>query len=555
MRRLSPGAHGADCDQLVSPRRRERLGVDCPAVDGACGVEHGLAPRRGRGDDALQLRRAALEGHHGDQLGDHVAGPVADDVGAEDLAVFGVDDQLDDAVFVVVDGPGTLAGDFLFADLHLVARLFGGRLGEPNARHLRVGEGRADHQLLVDRLGLDPGELLGGDDTLLLGLVGEGLFVDQVADREDLRVGRLAVAVDLDLAPLAELDPGRGEVQRLGVGTAPAGDAEVVDLGRLVAVGELDTALAHLDVLHRPPGRDLDAFFLEDPFDDFGDVFVLGGEDLRQHLDQDHLGAEAVVGGGDLRARRAGADDGDLLRLLGQRPGAPGVDDAAAELDARDRQRHPAGGEDHAFGRLVDLTVRRDVALGGQRALALDQRDLVLVPEESDPAGERFRDLGAARLQGGPVDRDVADDPELGAVLRLMEDLRRAEDRLRRDAGVVEAATARFVALDDGGLLAQLGGTDGGDITARATPDHDDIEALWHVYKSIEPPTPGESPETASLSGTLGRRAGYCCGGRRSGIWVRALALPTHQKRTPATTRSPTLAPISAIEVASTISP
>jgi hypothetical protein len=86
--------------------------VDRPAVDRARRIQHGLAHRRVRVDYPLQLRRSALEGHHGDQLGDHVAGPVADDVGAEDFAVLGVDDELDDPVFVVVDGAGALAGDF-----------------------------------------------------------------------------------------------------------------------------------------------------------------------------------------------------------------------------------------------------------------------------------------------------------------------------------------------------------------------------------------------------------------------------------------------------------
>src|SRR5690242_16651434 len=228
--------------------------------------------------DPRDLLGAALERHHGDQLGDHVAGPVADDVGAEDLAVFGVDDELDDSVFVVVDGAGALAGDFLFADLHLVRGLLGGALGEPDARHLRVGEGGADQQLLVDRLGLDPGRGLDRDDALLLGLVGKRLLVDQVADREDLGVGGAAEGVDLDLAAaLLELHARRLEPEALGVGAAPAGDAEVIDLGALVAVGELDRARADLDVLHRRPGRDLDPLFLEDPFDHFGDVLVLGG--------------------------------------------------------------------------------------------------------------------------------------------------------------------------------------------------------------------------------------------------------------------------------------
>ena len=209
-------------------------------------------------------------------------------------------------------------------------------------------------------------------------------------------------------------------------------------------------------------------------------VLVLGGEDLVEHLDQQHLGAEAAVGGGDLAARGAGADHGDLLRQLRQRPGAPGVEDAAAELDPGDRQRDRAGGEDHR-ARLIDRVADPDVALGGQRALALDHRHLVFVPEHLDSARERFRDGGAALAERVPVDRGALHGhPELGAVAGLVVDLRRAQDRLRRDAGVVEAAPAGLVALDHGGLPAQLRGADRGDVAARAPADDDHVERISH---------------------------------------------------------------------------
>ena len=52
---------------------------------------------------ARQLLVSALQGHRVDELGDHVAGPVADHVGAEDLAVLGVGDQLHQPLAIVVD--------------------------------------------------------------------------------------------------------------------------------------------------------------------------------------------------------------------------------------------------------------------------------------------------------------------------------------------------------------------------------------------------------------------------------------------------------------------
>src|ERR1700761_2704649 len=98
-------------------------GMDGPGVDRPRRVEDRLGDGRVRVDDPAQLLVAALERHHRDQLGDHVAGPDADGVGADDLAVGGVDDDLHDPVFVVVDGSRALAGDLLPADLDVESRL------------------------------------------------------------------------------------------------------------------------------------------------------------------------------------------------------------------------------------------------------------------------------------------------------------------------------------------------------------------------------------------------------------------------------------------------
>src|SRR5659263_652730 len=90
------------------------------------------------------------------------------------------------------------------------------------------------------------------------------------------------------------------------------------------------------------------------------------------------------------------------------------------------------------------------------------------------PARERFRYGCAALADGVPVERDVlGEDAELGAAPGLGVDLRRAQDRLGRDAGVIEAAPTGFVTLDDGGFAAQLGGADRRHIAAGATADND----------------------------------------------------------------------------------
>ena len=120
-------------------------------------------------------------------------------------------------------------------------------------------------------------------------------------------------------------------------------------------------------------------------------------------------------------------------------------------------------------------------------ALAGEEVDLVLLPEHLDAVGERLRDLRAALLDRLPVDRDAAGlDAQLGALLGdLGEDLGGVEHGLGRDAGVVEAAAAGLVALDHGGLLAELGGADRGDVAAGAASDHDHVVAGHRRFDSI----------------------------------------------------------------------
>ena len=67
-------------------------------------------------------------------------------------------------------------------------------------------------------------------------------------------------------------------------------------------------------------------------------------------------------------------------------------------------------------------------------------------------------------------------------MLKIMKDLRRAQQRLGRNAAPVQADAAQIVALDDGGLESELRRADGADITARAGADDDDVEVrVGHV--------------------------------------------------------------------------
>ena len=107
--------------------------------------------------------------------------------------------------------------------------------------------------------------------------------------------------------------------------------------------------------------------------------------------------------------------------------------------------------------------------------------DLVLLEQAADAAGEGLDDLLAARGDLGEVDLAAGDlDAELVGLVDLGQDVRDAQDGLGRDAGVVEAAAADLVLLDDGGLHPELGGADRGDISTRPGADNDAVILLGH---------------------------------------------------------------------------
>ena len=106
--------------------------------------------------------------------------------------------------------------------------------------------------------------------------------------------------------------------------------------------------------------------------------------------------------------------------------------------------------------------------------LFLSQSIFTPLESESETAARRLPSASQS------IEASSTTTPQLGAVARLVVELGGVEDGLGRDAGVVEAAPARLVALDHRGLLAELGGADRGDVAARATADDDHVERIRH---------------------------------------------------------------------------
>lgn len=97
-----------------------------------------------------------LTGQQGHGGGDQLSGLGPDDVDAEDLAVLGLADDLDEAVGLADDvglGHGHEGED---AALHVVALGDGGLLGEADAAHFGIAVGATGHLFVVDGGGGEP---------------------------------------------------------------------------------------------------------------------------------------------------------------------------------------------------------------------------------------------------------------------------------------------------------------------------------------------------------------------------------------------------------------
>ena len=185
---------------------------------------------------------------------------------------------------------------------------------------------------------------------------------------------------------VVELDAGLLEAEALDVGAAPGGDHEVVDLRRLVAVGEAARSSS--------PGSTFSTSVLVKismpcfliPRSTTLEMSASSVGSTRSSASNSmHLAAEPRVGRGDLGARRAGADHGDRAGQLvraptpprcptrGRRTAVPGIGFGTEPVARIDRL-----GLDLVA---VELAADAHVAVGGHRAVALDDVDLVLLEQ------------------------------------------------------------------------------------------------------------------------------------------------------------------------------
>ena len=220
------------------------------------------------------------------------------------------------------------------------------------------------------------------------------------------------------------------------------------------------------------------------------DLVILDRQDLRQHLDHGHLGAERAVERGKFDADGAGADDQQRLRDCRRHHGLEiSPHQFLVRLEAGQHARPRAGGDDDVLGLIVRPARARPwalrlfeaftVTLPGASIIASPQitDDLVLLHEEADAVVEAFGHAARALDHGGGVIADIVGfQPIVLGVLHVVINFRRTQQRLGRDAAPVEADAAEIVALDDRRLEAELRRADGGDVAAGPGTDDEDVE-------------------------------------------------------------------------------
>ena len=112
-----------------------------------------------------------------------------------------------------------------------------------------------------------------------------------------------------------------------------------------------------------------------------------------------------------------------------------------------------------------------------QRAGALDDGDAARLDQAGEALEEPLDDLVLVGVDAGHVDAvERGGDAELAGLACRVGDLGGVQQGLGRDAAHVEAGAAQVALLDQPDLQAELGRSQGAGVTARTSPEDEDVE-------------------------------------------------------------------------------
>ena len=243
-----------------------------------------------------------------------------------------------------------------------------------------------------------------------------------------------------------------------------------------VLQGDRDAGIVLLDALEEDAGLEGDLALAEGPLHQLGDPRVLERDQRRQRLDDGDLGAERRPDGGELDADDAAAEHDRLLRdpLQAQRLG--GGDDPALDRQAGQRPGVGTGGQDDV---LADVAVAadHDGVRADELALTLDGGDAAGLDQAGQALVQPVDDAVLVLEQRRHVDAVEAwSSRRWTALAGLVGDLGGVQQGLGRDAAPVQAGPADLVLLDQHDRRTQLGGADGGGVTAGPPAENHQVD-------------------------------------------------------------------------------
>jgi hypothetical protein len=138
------------------------------------------------------------------------------------------------------------------------------------------------------------------------------------ADGEDRGHARAIILVDLDLSPLADLDPRRFAAELFDIGSPSDRKQNLVSLD-VVAAGHANmqrVVLVPLDCVDRRVKLEVDALADRDLDEPVDNLLVVAAEQDVRPVHQRHLASELVEDAGEFVRDLAAAHDDDSLRQL-----------------------------------------------------------------------------------------------------------------------------------------------------------------------------------------------------------------------------------------------
>ena len=344
-------------------------------------------------------------------------------------------------------------------------------------------------------MGRLPRHRLDRGDAFIFRLMGQHRAGDDVANGVDAGNAGLKPGIDFHPASFIEIDPHLIQPQTLRVGHPADGHQNHVAFDLFtIAAFRRSNAQAHPasgDLGRRDLGGQAKVHALvgEDSLHLLGGFPIHGRQDRIKELHHRDLGAEPPPDRAHLEADITAAHHHHVLGHLGEgeRPGR-GNDTFFIDFDARQWRHIGTGGDQDVLGfmrrRRTLLRRDRDLTGGGNGPPALDPGHLVLLEQVVDSRGQVADHLILVGEHGGDIEVDAVGFNAMGPETRfgLLIKGRGMQKCLGRDAADVETGAAERPAhLHAGGLKAQLGGTDGGDIAARTGADDDEIETLIRI--------------------------------------------------------------------------